>query len=400
VPWTRKLGNVETYFAVDVPNWIRSHLQVADEQRLWAIGGFSQGGTCALQLAVRTPDVYPNFVDISGSASRRWAAAGRPSTAPSAGTAPRSLGSTRWNCLPRNDSRPARDDRGRHARRAVPAGRQGVFEACRRAGMDVHLTELPGGHTWAVWRPGLQHALPWLAHRLGLVRLIMFSRLGRLIRRAPGTTALAVLLWVIGGATGSLVSGPSPALLQHIGLVTDTLQRRAVVDPGDLDPVVRQTWPATWSRRAAVRRAGACRAPARPAAHRAVLPQQPDTRVAGRTALVRLGADAGLWWYTSVDGEHALGPSVGIAGVSLALSYRLPALWLRRVRVFVLVALIMMTLYVGSFEDILRLTGALAGLVIGWPCSAGPGAGPGWTPVRAETRTLIAIWWPRPRSGR
>jgi len=32
----------------------------------WVIGGFSYGGTCAIQMATNHPSGYPNFVDISG----------------------------------------------------------------------------------------------------------------------------------------------------------------------------------------------------------------------------------------------------------------------------------------------------------------------------------------------
>ena len=45
---------------------------------------------------------------------------------------------------------------------------QHVFAACRAAGMDVSWLELPGGHTWQVWAPGLERSLPWLGVRLGL----------------------------------------------------------------------------------------------------------------------------------------------------------------------------------------------------------------------------------------
>jgi S-formylglutathione hydrolase FrmB len=166
-----KLGNVETYLSLDVPSWIRSHLQVADEQRLWAIGGFSQGGTCALQLAVRSPGVYPNFVDISGQRE--------PSLGSRRQTVDRAFGGdnaafSRVNPMEllaaqRFPASAGMIVAGAHDQRYRPDAKA-VFEACRRAGMDVHLAELPGGHTWAVWRPGLQHALPWLAHRLGLTR--------------------------------------------------------------------------------------------------------------------------------------------------------------------------------------------------------------------------------------
>ncbi|WP_225924683.1 alpha/beta hydrolase-fold protein [Pseudonocardia abyssalis] len=58
------LGRAETYLAVDVPAWVGQHLQVDPVRR--AIGGFSFGGTCAVQLAVHRPDVYPTFLDVSG----------------------------------------------------------------------------------------------------------------------------------------------------------------------------------------------------------------------------------------------------------------------------------------------------------------------------------------------
>ena len=221
--------------------------------------------------------------------------------------------------------------------------------------------------------------------------MIMVSRLGRLIRRAPATTAAAALLWIIGGATGSLVSGPNPALLGQIGLRTDMLNAGPWWTPftsilwcGNLAGYLITT--------------GLLFALVAPAEHRLGLPRTAlfflSSQLLGGlagTALIRLGADAGLWWYTSIDGEHALGPSIGIVGVGLALSFRLPALWLRRVRVFVLVVLIMMTLYIGSYEDILRLAGAVAGLVVGLAVLGRSRRWPGVASVRTETRTLMAI---------
>jgi lysylphosphatidylglycerol synthetase-like protein (DUF2156 family) len=219
----------------------------------------------------------------------------------------------------------------------------------------------------------------------------MMIRLRRLVRRAPGTTAFAALLWIVGAATGSLVSGPDPALLHQIGLQTDTLNSGPLWTPltsilwcGNLSgylvtTVLLFTLLAPAEHRLGTRRTALF-----------FLSSQLLGAVAG-TALVRLGADAGLWWYTSIDGEHALGPSVGVVGVALALSFRLPALWSRRVRVFVLVMLIMLTLYVGSFEDILRLAGALAGLVLGLAILGRSRRWPGVASARAETRTLLAI---------
>src|SRR6516164_6592206 len=61
-----RLGRVQTYLTVDVPDWITSHLQVRPPRQGWAIGGFSEGGTCAIQLSTQAPRLYPFFVDISG----------------------------------------------------------------------------------------------------------------------------------------------------------------------------------------------------------------------------------------------------------------------------------------------------------------------------------------------
>ena len=40
-----QIAQVQTYLAVDVPAWVRSTLQVQQDPRQWAVGGFSYGGT-------------------------------------------------------------------------------------------------------------------------------------------------------------------------------------------------------------------------------------------------------------------------------------------------------------------------------------------------------------------
>src|SRR6516162_8749581 len=61
-----RLGQVQTYLTVDVPDWVTSRLQVRPPGQGWAIGGFSEGGTCAIQLSTQAPRLYRVFVDISG----------------------------------------------------------------------------------------------------------------------------------------------------------------------------------------------------------------------------------------------------------------------------------------------------------------------------------------------
>lgn len=60
------LGNVETYLTVDVPRWIRTHLAVQPSPAAWAIGGFSEGGTCSIQLGAGHPGLFTAIFDVSG----------------------------------------------------------------------------------------------------------------------------------------------------------------------------------------------------------------------------------------------------------------------------------------------------------------------------------------------
>jgi S-formylglutathione hydrolase FrmB len=164
-----RLGNVATYLSVDVPAWIRGTLQVDPDPSGWAIGGFSNGGTCSLQMAVNAPQVYPTFVDISGEAEPTLGdhtatvqaafggdeaafAAVNPLDVLARATFPGTAG---FLVAGEQDT-----EYGPQAQR--------VFAACKAAGMDVQLEVKPGGHTFEVWGPGLEDALPWLATRLGM----------------------------------------------------------------------------------------------------------------------------------------------------------------------------------------------------------------------------------------
>jgi S-formylglutathione hydrolase FrmB len=162
-----RLGRAETYLTVDVPAWLDSHLQVAPDR---AVGGFSFGGTCALQLAVRRPDVYPTFLDVSGQAeptlgdhARTVAATfGGDETAFRAVTPLVGLATHRFPGSAGILTVGADDPVYR------PQAEQ-VVAAARAAGMDVTLSVRPGGHTWALAGDGLAEFLPLMARRTGLL---------------------------------------------------------------------------------------------------------------------------------------------------------------------------------------------------------------------------------------
>ncbi|GAB2857314.1 alpha/beta hydrolase-fold protein [Lentzea nigeriaca] len=166
-----KLGQSETYLAREVPAWIKQRLTVDERREAWTIAGFSQGGTCAVQLAVRAPDVYGNFIYLTGQRE--------PSLSSRAETIKAAFGGDEAAFTRVNPMDILARQRFPQIAGVIVAGQHDVlyrqanaevFEACRRAGMDVQWKELPGAHDWNVWRPGLYDTLPWLATRTGLSR--------------------------------------------------------------------------------------------------------------------------------------------------------------------------------------------------------------------------------------
>jgi poly(3-hydroxybutyrate) depolymerase len=59
-------GRVHTYLMTDVVNYVKSNLHVAAGRLNWAVGGYSNGGECALSFGAKHPDVFGSIVDISG----------------------------------------------------------------------------------------------------------------------------------------------------------------------------------------------------------------------------------------------------------------------------------------------------------------------------------------------
>lgn len=164
-----RLGAVQTYLTVDVPAWIRATLQVDPDPAALAVGGLSAGGTCALQLAVNAPQTFPTFIDVSGQSeptlgdrTRTVAAAFGGDAAAFAAVNPLDLLATR--SYPGSAGTVVAGSGDTLYR---PQARQ-VADAARRAGMGIEYRELPGGHDWRVWAPGLESSLPWLATRTGL----------------------------------------------------------------------------------------------------------------------------------------------------------------------------------------------------------------------------------------
>lgn len=61
-------GGVASYFNRDIPTFIREHLDVPTDPRYWTIGGYSNGGACALTWGAQHPSIWGNVLSISGEA--------------------------------------------------------------------------------------------------------------------------------------------------------------------------------------------------------------------------------------------------------------------------------------------------------------------------------------------
>lgn len=163
-------GNAETYLTRDVVDWAKAKLPVAKSASMWAIGGFSQGGTCTTQLAPRHPEIYGAMLPVDGelkptngsvaSMVRNYFAGDRAAyDAQVPVNAIAATGSAKQALFA---GAGARDKESVRNMRTIAA-------AARKAGMDVTELAVPGtGHDWhavqAVWRPGVD----WFGERTGL----------------------------------------------------------------------------------------------------------------------------------------------------------------------------------------------------------------------------------------
>lgn len=171
------LGKVDTYLSVDVINWIHQHLQVDTNTAHWAVGGFSYGGSCSLELAVAHPKLFPTFLDISGEITPTLSSVTLTVNDAFGGDLRAYEAVQPLRILAAGEKDPLKADLWRHSDgtfvvgRADPkytAERKVVMAACRKAGMQVHDFTEPGSHSWYVAESALIRALPHLAARMGL----------------------------------------------------------------------------------------------------------------------------------------------------------------------------------------------------------------------------------------
>jgi S-formylglutathione hydrolase FrmB len=147
----------ETYLTRDVPDWVRVHLRVRMDRDAWGLIGFSAGGFCAMNLALKHPDRYIAGASLSGYSN--------PGIKVGDGSE-----KTTNNIVWRLTHQPpppvslyvawAADDNG-----AARSSKQLLRLA--KPPMDITTATLPhGGHSIAVWREMEPPAFDWLSAHL------------------------------------------------------------------------------------------------------------------------------------------------------------------------------------------------------------------------------------------
>lgn len=155
----------DTYLSADVPTAIAHDYRALGPGRAWATMGYSTGGYCAVNLALRHPDRYSTAVSMSGY----FDAAG--------GSVGRSLFGGRAYLVEANS--PSWLERHRPGGLALYLAASGgdrdattaltEFRRDLPPGGDDTVVELPGGgHNYAVWSALFPAALDWIgAHVAG-----------------------------------------------------------------------------------------------------------------------------------------------------------------------------------------------------------------------------------------
>jgi S-formylglutathione hydrolase FrmB len=162
-------GNVETYLTTDVPNYINANFNVLNGPSHWAIGGLSLGGTCAIMLTLRHPDVYHYFLDYGGEAG--------PEIGSDANTVQTLFNGSQsaWQqhqpeyLLQKNTYKGLGGffAVGSDDERKVTDAANTLSAEAQKAGIDTVYETVTGQHTFQVWQDAFRLSLPWVANRTG-----------------------------------------------------------------------------------------------------------------------------------------------------------------------------------------------------------------------------------------
>lgn len=162
------MGKWETYLTKDVPDWAAQYPRFRTGAANTAIGGFSMGGTCAQNTALRHPGQY----SISGNLSGYAKAFTDGGDAVLFGTGPNAAKPSDYESRAIIASQPASRTVRLWLGVGAADGEAGLVadmtsfaEFARGYGMTVELEvyPVPAGHDFSTWKPAFREWLPWAA---------------------------------------------------------------------------------------------------------------------------------------------------------------------------------------------------------------------------------------------
>lgn len=168
-----KIGNSASYLTVDVPAWIRANLDVQSATTAWGIGGFSQGGTCAIQLGAGHPELFGSVFDISGELEPKVGTPAQTIAAGFAGDAAKYDAAKPLSIIAAHA--PYKNTVGVFAAGSLDTKYTPwiatVAAAAQSAGITTSVLSSPGtAHDWHTVRYAFQHGLPAIYAQMGLSR--------------------------------------------------------------------------------------------------------------------------------------------------------------------------------------------------------------------------------------
>jgi S-formylglutathione hydrolase FrmB len=166
-----RIAPADTFLARDVPEWINKTLDVDPDPRQWAVGGFSYGATCAMQLVTRHPEVY--------NAALAFSSEKEPALAKERDkTIQASFGGDTAAFERQTPLQLMKEHRFEGSAIYFGAGERDpefigymdlLSAAARNAGFDVEARRIPNaGHSWETAAKGLPGGLDFLARRWGI----------------------------------------------------------------------------------------------------------------------------------------------------------------------------------------------------------------------------------------
>jgi S-formylglutathione hydrolase FrmB len=161
-------GNAETYLTTDVRDFTVHQLHVQAAPDRWGVVGFSEGGTCALDLTLRHPSLYRHIIDLGGDDKPTFGDSAHTLTALFGGSAAEEAahdpvrimntrhftGLTAWFT--------AGTDDGTHVEIA-----QRMQTLATHAGIRAHEFTGVSGHNWQFASAAFARVLPQLMPELG-----------------------------------------------------------------------------------------------------------------------------------------------------------------------------------------------------------------------------------------